>query len=260
MALFDNIERGEIEDIVKRKLKGNIFCNSLTATTTVTADQVIGGSVDYVVNPNIKNDMNALGELTAANSGGSTAFTSTTLGTTETFCVANTRTGSTATGRGFVGLAANDSVEFGTRAITYTAIHRIPTLSNATDRFAVRSGFIDSNSGAGVDGAHFIYSDTVNGGNWSIVTQSNSIGPAAVDSGVAVSASSYYKLEVVVNAAGTSVEYYIDGVLVHTETSSIPTGSTRRTSAGFGIIKSVGTTQRGVYTDYLEVAMEGSTR
>jgi len=432
MALFDNIERGEIEDIVKRKLKGNIFCNSLTATTTVTAEQVIAteflgrlqgqvsvpvkntgasilykgtpvyitgtvgatttleveqafaddpskmpavglvlddsiavngqghavilgtiskadtsgtgwtvgktlyvapstdpialngltitrptaagdlvqnlgrlgrinsntgeiivsgsgrsndvpntistdidytgthdftgatvlGATDYVANPNIKNDMNALGELTAANSGGSTSFTTTFIGTTESLCIANSGTGTSATGRAFVGLAASDAIEFGTRAISYTAVHSIPILSNGTIPFTVRSGFLDSNSGAGVDGAYFFYQHLTNSGNWSIVTQSNSIGPAPVDTGVAVVAGSWYKFRIEVNAAGTSVKYYINGTLVHTETASIPTGSTRRLSAGFGIIKSASgsSASRSLYTDYFEVAMEGSTR
>lgn len=71
------------------------------------------------------------------------------------------------------------------------------------------------------DGIYFRYTDSVNGGRWQIATASGSV-YTKQDSGVAAS-TNWVNLGIVVNAAGTSVSYFIDGVPVSTAiTTNIP--------------------------------------
>lgn len=128
---------------------------------------------------------------------------------------------------------------------------RIPTLSTSGERFTVHIGFMDGESG-GTDGAYFRCVDNVAGGNWEAVAESNN-SITSTDTGVAAT-TSWTNFTIVVNAAASEVLYYIDGTLVRTETgATIPSGASRATSFGFGIAKSVGTTQRDFYCDVMSI-------
>ena len=86
----------------------------------------------------------------------------------------------------------------------------------------------------------FRYSDTLNGGRWAAVSRSNNV-ETAVDTGVTVAINTTYKLEVEVNAAGTSALFVLNGTLVATITSNIPTAVGRETGAGLQCRRTVGT-------------------
>lgn len=118
---------------------------------------------------------------------------------------------------------------------------RILTLSDATNTWTFRAGFSDNLLGEATDGAFFRYTDSVNGGRFQAVTRNNNVETAA-DTGVAVAANTTYRLLVDVNAAGTSVDFYIDGVLVATITTNIPTASGRETGFVIQCLRSAGTT------------------
>lgn len=133
---------------------------------------------------------------------------------------------------------------------------RIPTLSTSGERFTVHVGFLDGESG-GTDGAYFRYVDNVSGGDWEACTESNN-SITATDSTIAAT-TDWTNFQIVVNAAGSEVKFYINSTLVRTETLTIPTGATRATSFGFGIAKSVGTTQRDFYSDYIQVYKKFTT-
>lgn len=128
-------------------------------------------------------------------------------------------------------------------------------LSSAAQRYAVRAGFHDITSFVEpVDGIYFRYVDNVNAGKWECVTRQNNTETVA-DSAVAVVASTRYLLEVDVNAAGTSVDFYINGALVATNVTNIPTAGGRETGFGASITKTVGTTSRKITLDKLEAIL-----
>jgi hypothetical protein len=130
---------------------------------------------------------------------------------------------------------------------------QIPTLSDGTDRYTLVLGFGDSNTGTtdNVDGYYFKYSDNVNSGKWQLVT-SNSSTRTTADSGITVAASTWYGLTAILNAAGTSVEFFIDGVSVGTITTNIP-GATRTYGANGRIVKALGTNSRSVEFDWFNL-------
>jgi len=97
-------------------------------------------------------------------------------------------------------------------------------LSDATNRYVLRAG----HSSAGVPppadlnfGVTFEYIDNENGGRWQALTVDGSA-ETSTDTGITVVASTWYKLEVETNAAGTISTFFIDDVLVATHTTNIP--------------------------------------
>jgi Protein of unknown function (DUF2793) len=131
--------------------------------------------------------------------------------------------------------------------------HRIPVLSNATNTYSMRSGFIDAVNAESTDGVFFRYTHSVNGGNWQAVARANNV-ETAQDTGVTVATATTYKLEVEVNATGTSAEFRINGAVTNTITTNIPTGVGRETGYGFMVLRSVGTaTFNAVDLDYIAV-------
>jgi len=176
---------------------------------------------------------------------------------------------SEAQGNGLMGVHTSTS-STGTRALTPNSANlifgegkvvgqfrgKIPTLSTGSERFIVHVGFLDGEIG-GTDGAYFRCTDNVSSGNWEACTESNN-SITATDTGVAAT-TNYTDWTIVVNAAGNEVKFYINGTLVRTETNTIPTGASRATSFGFGIQKSIGTTQRDFYSDYIQVYKKFTT-
>lgn len=133
-----------------------------------------------------------------------------------------------------------DTLFFGQGAAYYVARFAVNTLSDATNTYTSRIGFIDSVTGESVDGAFFRYTHSVNSGRWQCVTRANGV-ETATDSGVTAVAGTWNKFEVEVNSAGTSVAFKVNGTTVQTHTTNIPTGSGRGTSYGNMVLRSVGT-------------------
>lgn len=188
------------------------------------------------------------GTLTSGTGAGTTANTadsdSTHPGTLSS------STGSTATGRNAACYIEASAIEFGTYAWRAWGCFKIPTLSDGTQTFSVMVGFNDSfTSTTYTDCACFRYQHSVNSGKFECLTRSNSVG-SPTDSGVTAAANTWYTYEIRVNAAGTSVEFYLNGTLVQTHTTDIPTGSSRRVGFGHNIVKSLGTTARTLVTDF----------
>lgn len=85
----------------------------------------------------------------------------------------------------------------------------------------------------------FRHEPDVNGGRWEAVAKRNDpAGETKVDTGVAPTANVYQNLEIEINRAGTEAKYYIDGSLVATITTTLPTlsilasGALRRKTSG----------------------------
>lgn len=174
--------------------------------------------------------------------------------------VANFSTGTTATGRaGQRGYPA--AIRFSGGAWVYEAAIRLTTLSDATNTYSSWAGFGDQISAEPVDGAYFRYTHSVNSGEFECVTSSNST-RTAVDTGVTVAAGTWYRLRIEVNAAGTSVQCYVDGTAATggANTTNIPTAAGRETSTmPFAVLKSVGTTARTFNIDYVKYVAELTT-
>jgi hypothetical protein len=163
-------------------------------------------------------------------------------------------TGSTTTGSSRL---CSGAVTFGGGRHRFGAWVMLPVLSLVGERFEVVVGFADGATDAtAVDGCFFTYRDDVSA-NWTVSTVANSVNTAThqVSTGIAVTATQWYLLEAEVNAAGTSVTYYVDGASVVTHSTNIPTGTTRSSNWTAGLTKSLGTTTRTLAVDayYLEI-------
>lgn len=172
--------------------------------------------------------------------------------------IARLASGTTNTGRLIVGAPSPISV-LGNGAYSYETALTVPVLSNATDRYQFIAGFYDVNSAANqTDGVYFLYDEggvstsSAASANWQVVTSSNSARTFTTTS-TAVSNAAYQTLRIEVNAAGTSVGFYIDDVLAATHTTNIPTTITRITNYGYFLIKSAGTTNVEIFADFMRV-------
>ena len=164
--------------------------------------------------------------------------------------LAQLNVGTTSTGRAAIGSQNQDAIQLGTRAVTFSTVMSVTNnLSSSTERFIEESGLVDNVAGP-TNGVYFRYSDDINGGNWECVCMDNST-TTVVDSTVAVAVNTWYRLEIEVNAAGTSAVFKIDGVTRATITTNIPTGATEKLGVLVSKRKTVGTTTRLSRLDYL---------
>ena len=144
------------------------------------------------------------------------------------FCQYQTGTTSTGyathTNEGFVGA----QFFFGGGAWVFETFVNVETLSTVTERFRFIAGFGNSATNAAEgNGAFFTYDEgaTQNGTaatpNWQTQTCNGSVRTLTTTS-VAVTAGAWTKLRIEVNAAATSVAFYINGTLAATHTTNIP--------------------------------------
>lgn len=130
-------------------------------------------------------------------------------------------------------------------------------LSTALQRYVIRAGVASmALPNTILQGILFEYQDDQNGGRWQAICDDAPGVETSVDTGILVVASTYYFLEIEVNAAGTSVEFFIDSVSVATIATNIPSGT------GFGhfisvhIMKLIGLGNRAPYIDAYYVYQE----
>jgi len=123
----------------------------------------------------------------------------------------------------------------------------VQDLSTAADEYQFIIGLGDGNtSGAQTDGVYFEYDRTTNT-NWLATTVAGGTS-TQTDTSVAVATSTWVNLTYVVNAGATSIEFFIDGVSVATNTTNIPSGAC---TPYIRILKSADSgSQRTVWTDY----------
>jgi len=128
----------------------------------------------------------------------------------------------------------------------YVARVFIDNLSTAVETFNLKCGFNDgaNASSVGSNSAMFRYTNAVNGGRWQCANRLSNVETTA-DSGVTVAINTWFILEI--RMTTTAVEYYIDGVLVQTIATNIPTTGVGQIT---GIQKTVGTTNRNFRIDY----------
>lgn len=207
----------------------------------------------------VASEMNAAGEWTVYSQGTGASNTFTQAGLTHRvghFGILRSGTGTTSSGLAGIGSAsATDGVALGTYVQEFRTILYIPTLSNSTERFYVYAGFMDARATvAPVDAVRFNYKDDLNGGKWLCEIYNNNT-LYSQDSGVTVSAGTWYNLRIVVD--GVFAYFYINNSLVHTSgVLQIPTGITRELGLNVGIAKQTGSTARVVDIDYLSYILD----
>jgi uncharacterized protein (UPF0333 family) len=166
-------------------------------------------------------------------------------------------TGTTTTGRAAL-QRSTGAASLGQGKFDITTRAKVPTLSVVAQEFTVQLGLHDATTKAAVDGVYFNY-DRIGYGNDIIrcVTSSNST--ATTNSSGVTMNTSWNKYKIDINPAGTQALFYINGALVCTHTTNIPTGATRVTSPRIQILKSAGTTARTLLVDYWQQDMNFTT-
>lgn len=119
-----------------------------------------------------------------------------------------------------------------------------------------RIGFGETQGAAQVNGTYFEYTDSVNSGNWQIVTSSAST-RTTTNTATAMS-TGWHKYTITINAAGTSAEFFIDGSSVGTITTNIPTATAVNPMWGRERTNSGGT-NRFYYSDLCYVQAQLAT-
>ena len=201
---------------------------------------------------------------TSSGTGASSTGTSATSASNVVGLLTST-TGTTATGRTAIS-SYGSAIALGGGAVAYEfRIDGISALSTVTDRYAILVGLFDTYSAANqVDGVYFLYDEggvstgSAASANWQTVTVSNSNRTFNTTSTAVSTAGAILRIEI--NAAGTQVDFYINGVLMPTpHVANIPTGTARATGFGAMIIKSIGITARVMNSDYVQLHINYTT-
>lgn len=146
-------------------------------------------------------------------------------------------------------------VSLGTGAdVVYNFVFQLSDLSDGTDTYWLRAGFIDSVTADSTDGVYFEYDSTADA-SWRCKTASNAptVARTVVDSTIDVVADTWIHLRIEVDQASVA-RFYIDGVQRCGDmTDTIPTGVGRETGFGFAFFKAVGTAARTLSPDVQQV-------
>lgn len=144
--------------------------------------------------------------------------------------------GTTTTGRVGYGTYSR-TLKLGGGALRFVVKAALSNLSDGTNTFTQWIGLTNNYGAEGAELACFRYTHSVNGGKWQSVTSLAGVQTAA-DTGVTVVAGAEKLFDIRVNSAGTEVTFYINGVLVATHSTNIPTGEL---GAMVNTIRSAGT-------------------
>ncbi len=134
---------------------------------------------------------------------------------------------------------------------TYVKTPAILSGANAgPDSYAIRFGFTSSptSTNSPSDGSYLVYSTNLLGSaSWGFLTTSNTLSATIINTGVSVTASTYYKLGVYMTP--TITYGYINGTVVATNTTFIPLY--RSVAAVASMHRYSGTTTTDMYVDYM---------
>ena len=140
------------------------------------------------------------------------------------------------------GAPLDNSFVLGGGTLTMQMLIQIPVLSVVGQRFTVSFG-IGTGDGSNVtsvqpDGVYFTYSDNVNTGRWVINSSASSANTTANTTSTVDT--SWHMYKIIVNAAATSVSFYIDGVQVANSPLSATIPTVNPLTPYLNIIKSAG--------------------
>jgi hypothetical protein len=211
---------------------------------------------DFLGNP-LNSNFNSYGISTATSgTGAQVAVTTSYPNRTNQQGVVQLGSGTTLTGLAQItlGISGGTSHYLGNGVYTIQTFVNIETLSTSLERFYAIIGSTTNANLVNTNGIFFIYDEGGIGAygvaspNFKCVT-SNAFTRTLTTTSTPVVASQWYNLKIVVNAAATSVEFFIDGTSVATHTTNIPTVITPKIATQ----KTVGVTNRNMFCDYLAV-------
>lgn len=161
--------------------------------------------------------------------------------------------------RTMLGNSGQAIVLFGGGAAHFEGSAKVLALSNGVDNIVARIGLGDPATGLvdAVDGIYYEYDfGTYGDHKWRLCTSSNSV-RTKVDTGILATAGgvgiNYQRFEIVVNAAGTLVNGFINGVAcANTIATNIPTGAGRYTQVCAWCTKQLGAGALNFSVDYLD--------
>jgi len=137
----------------------------------------------------------------------------------------------------------------GTNPIVYEVGFSVNTLADGTNDYEVFIGLGDTfDIRAAVDQIGLYY-DRDTSANW--IMRTNNDGTSTNTASSVAVATGDKRLTVVINAAGTSVEYFLDGVSLGTVSTNIPTGTGDAMEVGAAIDKEAGTTARTMNVNFM---------
>ena len=131
-------------------------------------------------------------------------------------------------------------------------------LSDGTDTYTLYAGLGNgASSGAEpTDGVYFLYTHGTNSGNW-VGKTANSSTRTSVNSNLAVVAPAWVTLQATVNAAASSVEFFVNGVSIGTSSTNIPTSPVL--GPVVGITKSAGISGKNFLVDWVKLNVTFTT-
>lgn len=157
----------------------------------------------------------------------------------------------TASARASIALQAGSTMLGASTIYTEWAIS-FPTLGTVAEDYSASFGHSDAGaftSGSlGVDGICISSNRGVNGDNWILNTVSNSVA-TSTNTTTPIVVNTLYRLGTLITN-DTSVEFYINGALVGTHATNIPSGAARATGYQARIDKIAGTGNSDVHLDY----------
>lgn len=118
---------------------------------------------------------------------------------------------------------ATGQVVLGGGVVQVNWLVNVATLSTNTNTYTLRVGLSDTVNAAAVNGVYFEYSNGENSGNWVLVT-ANASTRTSSNTAVAVT-TGWHDLQIVVNAAASSITFTIDGAAQTAVTTNIPTAT-----------------------------------
>lgn len=146
-------------------------------------------------------------------------------------------------------------MQFGTMDVYYEALVNIPTLATVGEDFCISVGFNDKSAfdanGACTDGIWFTLNRAVNTTKW-IINTSQGGTATNTNTNTVVTAGTFYRLSIIVTA-GTSAQFFVNGVSVGTITTNLPTGASQQTGCAFKIDKTAGTGNSDLQLDYFSL-------
>jgi len=154
------------------------------------------------------------------------------------------------------------SIQPASGQIVFEAWVRLPTLSDATDTYKVWLGLTNVGfavTGVPTDAIALTYTHSANSGKWQGTCIEDSATTTADDAGTAVAAATWYRVGFVVNAAATSVSFYVNGTEIGTAcATNVPDAGDDLTTNSF-ILKSAATGIRFMELDAVTYWLELTT-
>lgn len=148
-------------------------------------------------------------------------------------------------------LTSTPKILVGSGELIYETLIEIPTLFGGANTGNLRAGFMDEISGAPTQGVHMQYDDTAT--VWRLFCRNGT--SSSVNGGTTVTTGWHY-IKVVVNAAGTSAELFVDNVSQGTVATNLPASGV---TWGNQCQKTAGTTALVQRVDFIRVSQTFTT-